>query len=384
MKIGYDFDGVFHKNVEDNNQIGERDYIEGESLIPLYTILDRVKKEIADGHEVFIISRNDRELVLKNLKRLAIDILFKDENIICDLGKKNISKSEIIKEKSIDVFFDDSVYNIHQINREKKKKNINPQLYIVDPVLEKYQRIKSNNIKILSYNVNWENMKAESTAPIKECKKKNVCSFNINKTILNELPLDFILIQEGENEEYLFKEFEKDFQLVETKTEKETMTSFINKKYNIENVIGGKFQLGRPFLVVFLKEKICVINVHMGHGKILKDELKKIEDEIIKSKINTNSYRIILGGDFNLDIKEDVIFLNKRMYKTKTKMTCCIYTTHMYKPFSNLKYIKGKNIDHLLDSQDEPVYDTIITPVDENNHLNAGSDHLGLYVELLA
>jgi len=384
MRIGYDFDGVFHKNVKDNNQIGERDYIEGDSLMPLYTILDRVKKEISDGHEVFIISRNNKEIILENLKKLAIDILFKDENIICDLGKNNISKSKIIKDKNIDVFFDDSIYNIHQINREKKKKNINTQLYLVDPYLEQYQRIKSNNIKILSYNVNWENMKAVKSAPINECKTKNICASNINTTILNELPLDFILIQEGANEEYLFKEFENQFNILETKTEKETMTTFINKKYNIQNVIGSKFQLGRPFLVVFLKEKICVINVHMGHNKTLTDELKKIEDEIYKSKINIDSYRIILGGDFNIEIIEDVIFLKKRMYKTKNILSCCMYTKHMNKPFSNLKYVNGKNIDHILDSQAEPVYDTIITPVDEKNNLKPGSDHLGLYAELVA
>jgi hypothetical protein len=41
------------------------------------------------------------EIFLENLKKLAIDILFKDENIICDLGKNNISKSKIIKDKNI-------------------------------------------------------------------------------------------------------------------------------------------------------------------------------------------------------------------------------------------------------------------------------------------
>ena len=148
MKIGYDFDGVFHKSVGETDTLGERNYIDEENIIPFFVILDRVKKEIGAGHEVFIISRNDKEIVLKNLKKLAIDMLFKDENIICDLGKKNISKSEIIKEKKIDVFFDDSVFNIHQINRDKKKKKLNTQLYLVNPVLEEYKRIKSNNLKM--------------------------------------------------------------------------------------------------------------------------------------------------------------------------------------------------------------------------------------------
>ena len=384
MKIGYDFDGVFHNSVEDIDSLGERNYIDEENIIPFFVILDRVKKEISDGHEVFIISRNDKEIVLKNLKKLAIDILFKEDNIICDLGKKNISKSKIIKEKNIDVFFDDSVFNIHQINRDKKKKIFNTQLYLVDPILEQYKRIKSNNLKILSYNVNWQNMSGDKSAPIDACKTKDLCASNINNLILDELPLDFIFIQEVINEEVLFKDLEKDYKIVKTQTGNEMMCIVINKKYNVLTAIGGEFEPGRPFLVVFLNEGICLVNVHMGHKKNIVYELKKIEDEIYKRKINVDPYRIILGGDFNADVGKEILFFEKNMFNFRKKFTCCVYTTHMGKSINNLRYIKGKNIDHILDSQDEPVYGTIITPLDENNNLKPGSDHLGLYTELLA
>jgi len=384
MKIGYDFDGVFHKSVGETDTLGERNYIDGENIIPFFVILDRVKKEIGAGHEVFIISRNDKEIVLKNLKKLAIDMLFKDENIICDLGKKNISKSEIIKEKKIDVFFDDSVFNIHQINRDKKKKKLNTQLYLVNPVLEEYKRIKSNNLKMLTYNVNWQNMSGDKSAPIDLCKTKDLCASNINNLILDELPLDFIFIQEVMNEEVLFKDLEKEYKIVKTKSGNETMGVVINNKYNVLTAIGGEFESGRPFLVVFLKEGICLVNVHMGHKKNILDELKKIEEEIYKRKINVDPYRIILGGDFNADVGKEILFFEKNMFNYKKKFTCCVYTTHMGKSINNLRYLKGKNIDHILDSEDEPVYSTILTPLDENNNLNPGSDHLGVYVELLA
>ena len=44
--------------LKSNGKIGEQEY---------QSFIDRVKKEISDGHEVFIISRNDKEIVLKNI-----------------------------------------------------------------------------------------------------------------------------------------------------------------------------------------------------------------------------------------------------------------------------------------------------------------------------
>jgi hypothetical protein len=55
----------------------------------------------------------------------------------------------------------------------------------------------------------------------------------------------------------------------------------------------------------------------------------------------------------------------------------------MYKDKTILKYKKGKNIDHTLDSQESPVYSITLTPLDENNKLIPGSDHLALYSELI-
>jgi hypothetical protein len=385
MRIGYDFDGVFHKNVTTIDGLGERNYVisSNTNLIQFYEILDKIRKEIGKGHEIFIISRGKREDVIDNLRKLFVYKLFDEKNIITDLGEKKILKSQIIKENLIDEFFDDSIFNIHDINKQKKKKKLKTKLYLVNPEKDSYKRIKSKNIKLLSYNVNWQNMISRNPT-IKECKEKDLCASNINKLIKDELPLDFILLQEFDNRDILLSDL-VNFDLFETKSDKENMVTLVNKKYKVTKVVDGEFEKGRPFLIVFLNiddKKICLINVHMAHNKQHIRDLKLIEDKIRESKdINIDEYRIIIGGDFNEEIGTNIPFCGKFMHNFFKKLTCCIYSTHIDKNNSILKYLKGKNIDHILDSQEEPVYTLNITPLDENKLIPA-SDHLALYSEL--
>jgi hypothetical protein len=219
---------------------------------------------------------------------------------------------------------------------------------------------------------------------IKECKEKDLCASNINKLIKDELPLDFILLQEFDNRDILLSDL-VNFDLFETKSDKENMVTLVNKKYKVTKVVDGEFEKGRPFLIVFLNiddKKICLINVHMAHNKQHIRDLKLIEDKIRDSKdINIDEYRIIIGGDFNEEIGTNIPFCGKFMHNFFKKLTCCIYSTHIDKNNSILKYLKGKNIDHILDSQEEPVYTLNITPLDENKLIPA-SDHLALYSEL--
>lgn len=385
MRIGYDFDGVFHKNVTTTDGLGERNYvIPTNNLIEFYEMLDKIRKEIKEGHEIFIISRGKREEVIDNLKKLFVYKLFDEKNIITDLGEKNILKSQIIKEKGIDEFFDDSIFNIHDINKQKKKNNLRTKLYLVNPETDSYKRIRSKNIKILSYNVNWQNM-LSSNFKMKECNEKDLCASNINKLIKDELPLDFILLQEFENQDILLSELLDDFDLFKTKSDKESMVTLVNKKYKVTKEIAGEFEKGRPFLIVFINfedKKICLINVHMAHKKQHLIDFKLIEEKIREAKdINIDEYRIIIGGDFNEEIGTNIPFCGKYMHNFFKKLTCCINSTHMNKNNSIMKYLKGKNIDHILDSQEDPVYTLTITPLHENKLIPA-SDHLALYSEL--
>jgi hypothetical protein len=386
MKIGYDFDGVFHKNVSEQDGLGERNFMKDNNLKEFYLILDKIRNEINEKHEIFIISRGNRQDVIETLDKLFISPLIDRNNIITDLGKKNILKSQIIKEIGIDKFYDDSIYNIHEINIERKKNliNSNLELFLVDPDTDDIKEIKKDNLKILTYNLSWHNMESNPKAPIKECKEKNLCSSNINNLIQNQLPLDFIFLQEVSNEKVILKDLKKDFQIIKTVADKEVQLMLVNKKYEVESTFASEFEKGRPYLVVFLKNMICLISVHMGHDEQFKRDLKKIEKNIykVKSPKEMESYRIILGGDFNQEIGNNIEFCGKNMITQRKKMTCCVYSTHMYKNNSLLKYLKGKNIDHILDSLDEPVYITQVTPLNEKKELQPGSDHLGLYAEL--
>jgi hypothetical protein len=386
MKIAYDFDGVFHKNVSILDGLGERNFMKDNKLKEFYLILDKIRNEINDKHEIFIISRGNKQDVLETLDKLFISPLIDRNNIITDLGEKNILKSQIIKEKGIDKFYDDSIYNIHEINLERKKNliNSNLELFLVDPDTDSIKEIKKDNLKLLTYNLSWHNMESNPKAPIKECKEKDLCSSNINNLIKNQLPLDFIFLQEVSNEKVLLKDLKEYFQIIKTVADKEVQLMLVNKKYEIESTFGGEFEKGRPYLAVFLKNKICLISVHMGHDEQFKRDLKKIEKNIykIKSSKEMESYRIILGGDFNEDIGNNIDFCGKNMITQRKKFTCCVYSTHMYKNNSLLKYLKGKNIDHILDSLDEPIYITPVTPLNDKKELQPGSDHLGLYGEL--
>lgn len=376
MKIGYSF-----------NELGKDNFIkEKNNLSKIYSILNIIRQEIFNKNEVFIISRGKRNVVLSNIKKLGLYMVLKKKNIITDLKELKLSISEIIKDNNIDVFFDENVLNIHEINREKKKGNLKVKLYLFNSNLHSYKRIYSSNIRILSYNLNWENMKSIQKCPIRECTKINLCAININKFILNELPLDFIFLQEVANKKTLFNKLNRTFNVVMTTSNKESMVILINKKYNLFKKIEGEFESGRPFLVVFLKENICLINVHMGHKKNILNELKKIEKKINLTNIDIESYRFILGGDFNENIGKDVLFCKKLMRNFKKNLknnfTCCINSSYIGKNRDILNYNIGKNIDHILDSSNEPVYGIILNPIDNENNLLPSSDHLAIYAEL--
>jgi hypothetical protein len=390
-KIGYDFDGVLHKNVTAQDSLGERHHTDNTPLRIYYDIIQQIMGHIANNNEIYIISRGEGMRVRNNIDDIFKKIYsaelrkdyIKDENIYTDLYEKNISKSKLIEDLNIDEFYDDSVFNIHDINRQRKKGKINTKLLLVNPEKEEQIEIRKNNLKILSYNVNWKHMKGREDGEIKECKEKDLCSANINELILNELPLDFLFLQEFANEKVLLKDIKKEFHIIKSISEKEYMVTCINLKYNILKTISGEFEPGRPFLVVLLKEKVCLINVHMPHNDDYKGNLKIIEKKIISNNINLENYRIIIGGDFNQDIGLNLTFLNKKMYNSKKEYSCCLFSTHMYKSKNILKYKKGKNIDHILDSEEPPVYSITLTPIDENNKLIPGSDHLALYTELI-
>lgn len=383
MNIGYDFDGVLTKNVLDTNILGERHDDLNINFIPNYMIINQIKEQLKSKSKLFIISKNTKEKIKTKLKDdLYLSFLFDDKNIISDLD----SKVDTIKKLKIDKFYDDSVDNIHEINTQlRKQQSIPLELFLVKPETEEIIEIKNNNYRILTYNTNWKNMFGEKDAPNPLCRKKKVCATNVVDFIKKQLPLDFIFIQEAITDD--FNVFKDSFHLVITKSGPEKLHTFINKSYHKPlNIISGEFEYGRPFHIIVLDNILTLINVHFGHNKDLKSELKIIkktfEDNYDKKEIK--KMRIIMAGDFNMNIKDLPRFLDKNFGKTKTRGTCCISGQQFN--FIDKSVLRGiynlKNIDHIFDSSNEIVYSLTLFPFDESGLLLPASDHIAVFAEL--
>jgi uncharacterized HAD superfamily protein len=383
MNIGYDFDGVVTKNVLETNILGERHENTNIDTIPNYTIIEKIKEHLKSESNIFIISKNNKDKIKEKLKKyLFLSLLFDDKNIYAGLE----SKVDTIKKLKIDRFYDDSVDNIHEINTKlRKQQSIPLELFLVKPETEEIIEIQNNNLRVLTYNTNWKNMFAKKDAPNPLCKKDGYCASNVVKLIKNQLPLDFIFIQEAITPE--FDILKDSFEFVITKSGPESLHTLINKEYpKPVKIIPGEFEKGRPFHIIVINNFLTLINVHFGHNKDLKSELRIIKKEFEKEypKEKIKKMRIILAGDFNMNITEVPKFLDKSFNKSKTKGTCCISGQKFN--FIDKNVLRGiynlKNIDFILDSFNEIVYSLTLFPFDDSGLLLPASDHLAVFAEL--
>ena len=390
MNIGYDFDGVITKNVYDTNILGERHENQNEVSSPNYMIINHIKEQVKSDAKLFIISKNTKDKIQTKLKKeLLLSFLFDDSNIIAGLD----SKVDTIKRLKIDKFYDDSVDNIHEINTILRRQQANPlELFLVKPETEEIIEIKNDNYRVLTFNTNWKNMFGEKDAPNPLCRKKKVngvnnsiCASNVVNLIKKQLPLDFIFIQEAITSE--FDTLKDSHEFIITQSGPEKLHTIINKEYGKPiKVIPGEFEKGRPFHIIILENMLTLINVHFGHQKVLKSELKKIQSKFEENydKKFIKKMRIILAGDFNMNIKELPKFLGKKYMKTKTKGTCCISGQRFN--FVDKSVLRGiynlKNIDHIFDSDNDVVYSLTLFPFDDSGLLLPASDHLAVFAEL--
>ena len=223
-----------------------------------------------------------------------------------------------------------------------------------------------NYYRVITYNVYWKNMKYKP-----EC-VKNINLLLNNKFNTNNLG-DFIFLQESANRKKLLKNLDSNFNIINYTSGKETITTLINKKYTIIQKLGGQFMSGRPFLIVLLNNNICLINVHLPHSNDLMKELTKIEKYLENSKINLKNYRIIMGGDFNIEINNKITFMNKKLTHTKDLFSCCS------EYYDKSKFTK--KYDYILDSNNK-IKGRLLYPKLRNIILPA-SDHFGVYAKLL-
>lgn len=271
----------------------------------------------------------------------------------------------------------------------------------------------SNSIKILSYNIFWRAMvNSETAAGITEDDAKNkvqlcktdpsdkavtVCLSNVVKLINNNGPYDFVGLQEATNWK-LIQERSSDLQNISMNTcsikfgdpilnttYKENMVTFYNKKYILDsdiNTIKGFLQdAGRPFIILFFNNNLCVINMHSGHHALNSKEYKnngdlndlftiylpkfinKFDQPEIYKKINT--YDLIVMGDMNNHLPKTVIVGdNRKLFNVNKIPTCC--------DKSLLNSRMGRSYDHILSTYKNIKYEKNIT---KNMDVPA-SDHL--------
>ena len=203
---------------------------------------------------------------------------------------------------------------------------------------------------------------------------KPICATNINNLLYRLKSFDFILLQEVANQLILLNKLDKKYNIIIHSSGKETMATLIKKKYTILKTFYGQFVSGRPFQVILLTNNICLINVHLPHMKNLYNELIKIEKYLFNNNINLTNYRIIIGGDFNINIKNNIIFMNKTLTMSKSLATCCV----KQESINSLKY----NFDYILDSDNKILKTKLVFP-HKNNLILPASDHIGIYCKLI-
>jgi endonuclease/exonuclease/phosphatase family metal-dependent hydrolase len=240
------------------------------------------------------------------------------------------------------------------------------------------------SINVIAYNVSWESMTGKkpewalcsnSTDPTHP-RHHSVCVGNV-ATVLEDNPADFILLQEADGHNNLIKESSRlskmEYEFHESSKDK--MITFWNKKYTMKKIIRDEFEPGRPWMAILYTNGWCVVNVHFGHYfryqeiNKLNQLIKKIKKEFGGKVPGQNEYnRIIIGGDFNYDIKQlgrdgkividGVIF----HYHPKNLLTCCInrrvQNDHVIDTHSPLLDIKIPAVAYMA-SDHKPVLATL-------------------------
>jgi endonuclease/exonuclease/phosphatase family metal-dependent hydrolase len=237
---------------------------------------------------------------------------------------------------------------------------------------------KNNNLRItvVSYNLYWEAMNGTH----KICKKYN-CIDNILSNITNTIDYykpDFICFQEASNyQKIIIPPFYK--YITNTSGNETMMTVWNSNKFNIEKNLFGEFEEGRPFCIIALynllnKNKILLINIHASHKKESNIEIFSYLQKSLDKLNIKNIKRIIISGDFNRNITEDIkiysynLRIKKKLFKFKNFVnpnnTCC----------NILGYGMKLNYDHIIDSNHSPL---LIHNIDlEKWYKKPSSDHV--------
>jgi endonuclease/exonuclease/phosphatase family metal-dependent hydrolase len=235
-------------------------------------------------------------------------------------------------------------------------------------------------INIIAYNLSWESMTgnkpkwalcSNNTDP-NHPRHNSVCVGNV-ASVLEDNASDFILLQEAESHIDIIKESPRlakmEYEMHESGKDK--MITFWNKKYIMKKIVRDEFESGRPWMAILYTNGWCIVNVHFGHYFRFQEinKLNQLIRKIKKELYQSGGYkRLIIGGDFNYDIKklgkdgkmllDDVIF----HYHPTNLLTCCINRQgqydHVIDTLAPLLDIKIPQVEYMA-SDHKPVLATL-------------------------
>ena len=270
---------------------------------------------------------------------LCINFKNKDKDVLIFGHPSFISHitNNIFRSDNLDIFKFNYLCDKNKIENFIK---VNILTQIQQPLLQQ----KLEEINILSYNICYQCMLKKKEGTVKylcdnSC-KQNITSF-INSELQNK-DFDFIGLQEASGYDYIIKNSPKlqTMNFEHYKPGFEDMILFYNKtKYILDKnymVKSWMHDTGRPFMILFFNDNICVINIHAGH----RDDITRFDDHLqntckglkhnsvvigkeaeILAKIKT--YNIICMGDFNKSITPGFRILNRPLYGPTATTTCC-------------------------------------------------------------
>ena len=136
-RAGYDFDGVFHSDVTQMNESGQRSpahYLAQDEYSfvvsrPIKKIFERIRDQVAHGTEIFIITHrhgrdNTARLASSSFEELGYRFL-KEHHLDDIIPTKNCyvahrSKVDVIRDLDLDEYSDDSLRNLLELQQAIK------------------------------------------------------------------------------------------------------------------------------------------------------------------------------------------------------------------------------------------------------------------------
>ncbi len=270
---------------------------------------------------------------------LCINFKNKDKNILIFGHPSFISHitNNNFTSDNLDIFKFNYLCDKNKIENFVK---VNILSQIQQPLLQQ----KSQEINVLSYNICYQCMENKKEGTVSYlC--DDTCKINITKFIDSELKkkdYHFIGLQEASKYNYIIQNSPKlltmNFEHYRPYLE-DIILFYDETKYKLERnymVKSWMKDTGRPFMILFFNDNICVINIHAGHKNDITQIDKHLQDTLHGLKHNSvvigkeaeilekiKTYNIICMGDFNKSITPGFRILNRLLYGPTVSTTCC-------------------------------------------------------------